>query len=89
MNEPSVWVFNGANAAFPSGVFTTQNEARAWIRANRLTGTLTQYPLGVGVYDWAIQHGFFKAKRTEQASPGFIQAFTSSRQEHEHFEDGQ
>ena len=89
MKGSFVWIFNGANASFPAGVFPTREEARAWIRENRLTGTLTQYPLGVGVYDWAVEQGFFKPKRSEQTLPRFIQGFTSQAQAHEHFEGGE
>jgi hypothetical protein len=36
-----VWVFNGAHASFPAGVFGTQERAEEWIRKNARTGTLT------------------------------------------------
>jgi hypothetical protein len=85
----SVWVFCGSRAAFPAGVFRTKDEAEVWIRNNRLTGTLTQYPVGVGVYDWAVQQGFFKPKKPEHALPQFIQSFSSASQDHDHYENGE
>ena len=86
MKEPSVWVFNGPRTGFPSGVFHTKDEAEAWIQANGLSGTLTQYPVGLGVYDWAVQEGYFKPKKPEHATPEFIQSFSSATQPHEHYD---
>jgi hypothetical protein len=82
-----VWVFNGGGA-FPSGVFTTQELAEIWIKRNRLTGTLTAYPLDVGIYDWTVEKGYFKPKRDDQKTPGFIGRFSSAWQQHYHYEDG-
>lgn len=84
----SVWVFNGENARFPSGVFVSRALAEAWVSLHHLTGMLTRYPLNVGVYDWAVQNAFFTPKRPEQASPAFIGGFSSASLEHVHFEDG-
>ena len=87
LNE--IWVFNGANGQFPSGVFSSQEQAEVWIAKYRLTGVLTQYPIDVGVYDWAIQSGFFKPKEEREKTSQFIQRFSSASQEHFHYEDGQ
>lgn len=89
MNEQNdVWVFNGANSRFPSGVFSQREKAEAWIAENRLTGVLTKYPLDVGVYEWAIRSGFFQPKKPKHKSSQFIQGFSSAHQEHYHYEDG-
>lgn len=85
---PTVWVFNGANATFPSGVFSAREPAEAWIARHHLTGVLTEYPLDEGTYDWAVDRGFFSAKREDQRSSKFIGGFTSLRQVHLHFENG-
>jgi hypothetical protein len=84
-----VWVFCGTKATSPSGVFQTKEEAESWIRANRLSGTLTLYPVGIGAYNWAVQEGLFKPKKAEHSLPSFIQSFTSASQEHYHYEDGE
>jgi len=89
MRQSTVCVFCGVSATFPSGVFHSKDEAESWVRRNGLTGTLTEYPVGVGVYDWAIQQGFFKPKKPEHSQPQFIQSFSSASQNHEHYEDGQ
>jgi hypothetical protein len=84
-----VWVFNGNNNHFPSGVFTDQKLAEEWIEKNKLTGTLTAYPLNQGIYDWAIERGYFKPKRGDQTTPSFIGNFSSAYQNHHHYEDGE
>lgn len=83
-----VWIFQGSGASFPSGVFVDEAQARAWIRAQQLTGLLTKYPLGQGVFDWAVQQGYFTPKKPEHHSAKFIGRFTSAAMEHYHFEDG-
>src|SRR5688572_8986529 len=50
-------VFVGAGARLPSAVFATRQLAEAWIALHQVTGLLTAYPMGQGVYDWAIQTG--------------------------------
>ncbi|GAA4748346.1 DUF7710 domain-containing protein [Flavisolibacter ginsenosidimutans] len=84
----SVWVFNGANANFSSGIFLDKSVADNWIKKNNLTGILTLYPLNKGVYDWAIEQGFFSPHTDAHFSPIFIQKFTSASQEHYHYVDG-
>jgi hypothetical protein len=83
-----IWVFNGARAAFPSGVFTSQAHAEAWIQQHGLSGILTKYPLNIGVYDFAIEQEWFLAKTPEQQSSDFIARFSSAHQEHIHYEAG-
>lgn len=60
-----------------------------WISKHKLSGVLTQYPLGMGVYDWATENGLFNPSKEHGASPSFIQQFTCAAQEHYHFEDGE
>ncbi len=84
-----IWIFQGSGAQFPSGVFTDEDQARAWIRAEKLSGLLTKYPVGQGVFDWAVQQGFFTPRKPEHHSAKFIGRFTSASMEHYHFEDGQ
>ena len=84
----SVWIFNGVNSRFPSGVFFDVQAAETWINKNRLTGILTNYPINESVYDRAIGNGFFSPKTEEQKSPEFIGKFSSASQEHFHYEDG-
>jgi hypothetical protein len=85
---PCVWIFVGEYADFPSGAFTSFEKGREWIRRNRVTGTLTWYPLDEGTYDWAIRNDVFKPKRPDQASPEFIGRFSDASQEHFHYCNG-
>jgi hypothetical protein len=84
----SVFVFNAARSSFPSAVFADSASATAWIARHELSGTLTEYPVGECVYDWAVSNGHFKPKRPDQESGEFIQSFTSASQWHAHFENG-
>lgn len=84
--DPAVWVFNGVRANFPSGVFTTLENADAWIARHALTGILTAYPLDQGVHEWAVARGIFRADK--QLDAAAIGRFTSAVQDHYHYEDG-
>jgi hypothetical protein len=89
-DELSVWVFNGTNRdfGFPAGVFLELEIAEEWIRKHSLSGTLTRYPVNTGVYEWAIEKGYFRPKRENQTTPDFIARFSSGAQEHYHYENG-
>lgn len=84
----TAWIFNGPKGQFPSGVFSSRETAEAWIHQHGLSGTLTAYPVDVGVYDWALAGGHFTPKRDDQLGPDFIQRFSSATQEHYHYEQG-
>jgi hypothetical protein len=85
----TVWVFNGPRGAFPSAVFSTREVAEEWIVGERLSGTLTEYPIDVSVFDWAIANGFFVPKKDGDRTSDFIQKFSSAAQEHFHYLEGQ
>jgi len=85
----TVWVFHGANGRFSSGVFSSVVKAEEWIRKNKLTGVLTEYPIDEGAYDWAVKNEFFEVKKIAQSEPQFIQNFTCASQDHYHFENGE
>lgn len=82
----TVWVFNGVRNHFSSGVFRSKRQAEDWINRPALVGTLTEYPLDVGIYEWAIQSGAFVPKHEHHHSPGFIGNFSSAAQQHIHYE---
>ncbi len=83
--EDYVWVFNGDRARFPSAVFSSREKAEAWISAHALSGTLTRYPLDQGVYEWAMEQGYFTPTRERHTKATFIQSFSSAYQEHYHY----
>jgi hypothetical protein len=84
----SVWVFKGSLAGHPSAVFRTRERAEEWISHQKLTGTLTKYPLDLPIYTWAVEKGHFVPKRDDQRTSEFIAGFSSASQEHYHYEDG-
>lgn len=84
-----IWVFNGAGASFPAGLFISLTEARTWIEKNKLTGILTRYPVNIGIYDWAIANDLFTIKHPRQSKPTFIESFTCAAMEHYHFNAGE
>ena len=83
-----VWIFVGPKANFPSGVFSSLDSARQWISRHQLTGVLTEYPIDVSVYDWAISRGDFTPTKPIHSTPLFIGTFSSATQAHYHFEAG-
>jgi hypothetical protein len=85
----TVWVFHASNGTFASAVFTSFEDANAWISQHKLSGTLTEYPVGISLYDWAIKHGFFKPDKESHFSPAFIGRFTSAHLQHYHYSEGE
>ncbi len=85
----SVWVFHGINVRFTSGVFESKLLAEVWIADHKLTGTLTEYPLNVGAYDWAVSMDYFTPKKDEHRTSEYIGKFSSASQSHYHYTDGQ
>jgi len=81
-----VWVFNHLNSNFPSGVFSSEDKARAWIRRYSLKGTLTQYPIDLSAYDYATQNGFFTPKNKHHFDDEFVGRFTNANNQHYHFD---
>lgn len=88
LNTRKVWVFQGANAKFPSGIFTQQSVAEEWIAANRFSGILTEYPVDISVFDLHATEGTFIPIDDSQCSREFRQSFTSATQPHFHYTDG-
>jgi hypothetical protein len=91
--ENHIWIFTGAIHHSPGGVFTTVEKAEAWIRANRLSGTLSAYPVDQGCLDWAIEAGAVNMKpeklETKRSDPNFIASFSTASQEHWHYRNGE
>ena len=82
-----IWIFSGQGSWTPTAVFETFEEADEWIRENNLKGYLSEYPIGISVYDWAIQLGLHKPKYPSQESPQHIQTFGSAFLTHTHYVD--
>ena len=85
----NIWIFQGAGSQFSSGVFETVEQAETSIHKYKLSGVLTQYPIGITIYDWAINNKLFTPKKEEHSQSNFIQKFSSASQEHYHYENGE
>lgn len=83
-----IWIFSGKGSWSPTAVFTTFDEADEWIRSLGLSGYLSEYPVGISVYDWALALGLHKPKYESQKSPEHIQKFGSSFLQHHHYDRG-
>ena len=87
MTEPDmVWIFVAAGASFPSAVFRELESAEEWIERNKLTGVLTEYPVGIAVYDWAVATGLFRPKPSKRIDSAFIGRFSTAAARHSHFD---
>ena len=91
IQSTTVWIFKGPKPipGFPSAVFSSFSLAEDWIKEKQATGTLTEYPLDRGVYDWAIENKYFEPKKDEHISSSFIENFSSASQRHYHYENGE
>lgn len=83
----TVWVFVGERSGV-GGVFSQLDIARQWIESRTLSGILTEYPIDVGAYDWAISNSAFRPTKPEHSLPAFIGSFVSAKMRHHHFEHG-
>lgn len=79
-----VWVITGGGI-FPCGCFTSLEKAEEWIRTNKVTCTVTKYPLNECLYDYAVAHGYLKPHRKYQFLPKFKAKFSCANSEHYHY----
>jgi hypothetical protein len=84
----NVWIFHGTGAHFASGVFTDRDQALAWIARHRLTGILTEYPVGDGCYDIAVRDNHFLPSKPHHGTPRHVAGFSPSHTDHIHMRDG-
>jgi len=91
MNKMTVWIFKGIQRypGFSSGVFLSVESAERWIQRHKLDGTLTEYAIETGTYDWAIEQGYFVPTINEHYQSSFIANFSSASQLHYHYEKGE
>jgi len=82
-----LWIFNSGSSR-PAAVFACLEKSVRWIADQKQTGTLTAYPVGPSLYEWALESNIFRPKRPDQKDIRFIQRFSSASQSHFHFEEG-
>ena len=84
----NVWIFKGnGNNPFPSAVFSSVAKAEIWIKQHKLSGTLTQYPIDIPVFDWAVEKEYFTPTDNHKNAKT-IGNFSSASQTHFHYTDG-
>jgi hypothetical protein len=86
--EASVWIFHGDGARFAAGVFENDEQGLRWAAEHRLSGTLTEYPVGDGCYDVAVRDGYFKPSRPHHGTKEHIAQFSPGWTRHIHIDDG-
>jgi hypothetical protein len=86
--EQTVWIFHGDSARFASAVFTTEADALSWAERHRVSGIVTEYPVGDGCYDIAVRIGAFTPSKPHHGSPAHVAAFSPGWARHVHLADG-
>lgn len=88
MDREIVWVFHGEGAMFAAGVFRSAEDGLRWAEQHRVTGILTEYPVGDGCYDIAVERGTLTPKRPHHGTPSHVAQFSPGWTRHIHIEDG-
>jgi hypothetical protein len=88
VEHASVWVFHGDRARLAAAVFPSRADGLAWVARHRLTGLLTEYPVGDGCYDIALAQGRFRPSKPHHGSSEHVAGFSASG-EHIHVLDGE
>ena len=95
MVPQTVWLFTSASndvvpdAHIPQAAFRTLAAADRWVRTLKPSGMLTEYPMNIGVFEWATARGVFKPRRDDQRATPFIETFSDASQAHAHYELGE
>jgi hypothetical protein len=87
-DNPNIWIFHGTGAPFAAGVFVSRADGLAWIARHRLTGILTEYPVGDGCYDVAVRTGHFTPTQDHRGTPAHVARFSPGWTGHVHVRDG-
>ena len=88
--EQHIGIFSLNAKSPPGGAFSSRAAAESWIRARRLSGILTAFPLDEGSYDWAMRMDFVTGRAREQGDdPKFVATFSSACQDHFHYVEGE
>jgi hypothetical protein len=82
-----VWIFHGETGRFASGVFSDRETGLEWVARHGLTGVLTEYEVGNGCYDLAVQQGRFRKTVPHHGSPDHVARFSPGL-DHIHVRDG-
>jgi hypothetical protein len=86
-DRPRVWIFHGAGAPFAAGVFASRSDALDWVARHELTGIVTEYQVGGGCYDLAVEQHRFRDTKPHHGSVQHVAAFSPGL-DHVHVRDG-
>jgi len=87
ISHERVWIFHGHGAQFASAAFTSEADGLAWVARHRVTGVLTEYPVGDGCYDIAVREGRFRPSKDHHGTPDHVGRFGPGLH-HVHVHDG-
>ena len=87
--EPSqtgglVWVFQRTGGHFPSGVWSSKENAERWIQQAGAAGTLSAYVLDESAYDSNVRLELLKIDNPERLTREFRRDFTTAI-DHDHY----
>lgn len=84
-----LWIIQSCENQNIIGCFTEKQAAEKHIHQHQLKCTLTQYPIDISVYDWAIAHQYWTPKSDLQKSSKFKERFNSAYLDHDHYGQNQ
>lgn len=82
-----VWVFNAGGWFAPCGIFDSLEEMEEYVRGHKLSGVGSQYPVGIGLYEYAVETGRFRPTKPHHGSASQVGRFAPPK--HFHYEDGE
>ena len=89
-SDARVWVFHGDQAGFAAGVFASQAQALARAARHKVTGILTEYPVGEGCYDFNMRQGRFRPSKPHHGTAAHVACFSPNLGHvHVHVVDGE
>jgi hypothetical protein len=71
-----------------AGIFHSLEDASAWAARHRLTGIVTEYPLGDGCFDVAVRERRLSPSKLHHGTPANVAAFSPGWTRHVHIVDG-
>ncbi len=87
-DEQTVWIFHGDGARLAAAVFATESDAMEWAERHQVSGIVTEYPVGDGCYDIAIQRGAFTPSKPHHFTPEHVASFSPGWTRHVHLVHG-
>jgi hypothetical protein len=84
----TVWIFHGERARFAAGVLRNEQDGLAWARRHAVSGILTEYPVGDGCYEIAIEGNHFHPSKPHHGSTEHVAAFSPGWTRHVQLLDG-